>query len=164
MPAKPLVLLATLACLAACSPPTQTAAAPPQPATPAATPPPAALDDASTPRQIHDALIIPGSEALFAAENTPPANDQQWTDLEAAARKVIDGAGLMKTGSRPQGRADWSAAADVVIVNTKLTADALAHRNAGDLVFTDGDMMAGCTSCHQKFRFTTPATATEPAH
>lgn len=125
---------------------------------------PAALNDASTPRDIHNALIIPGSEAMFAAENAAPTTDQEWADLHAASLKVIQGAELMKTGSRPQGRAEWIAAADAVIANAKLGADDVAKKTTDNLVFTDGDMMGGCTSCHQKFRFTVPATATEPAH
>jgi cytochrome c556 len=176
--------LAALACLtAACSPKTETAAAPTAPAAAPAAPAPApaadattmgaqvtevvdpkTLTDASTARDIHNALIIPGSEALFAAENAPPKTEAEWTALQASAQKVIDGMDFMKKGTRPQGRAEWTQFAQVVQDNTKITAAALAKKNADDMVFTDGDMMAGCTSCHQKFRFKTPATATEPAH
>ena len=114
------------------------------------------LTDASTTRQVHDALVIPGSNLLFAAESEAPATDEAWAQVQEGARKVLEGAELLKTGSRPEGRADWIAAADAVIAATKTTAEALAQNNAEDLVFTNGDMMTGCTSCHQKFR-TTPA-------
>ena len=117
---------------------------------------PAGLSDASTTREIHNALIIPGSNLLFAAESEAPATDEAWAAVQDGAQKVIDGAGLLKTGSRPEGRAEWIAAADTVIAATKLTAEALGQKNAEDLVFTNGDMMTGCTSCHQQFR-TTPA-------
>lgn len=177
---------ASLLCLAAvaCAPKAdKTAAAPAAASAPAAAPAapaaddasnmgskityavdPKSLTDASTPRDIHNALIIPGSEALFAAESEPPKNDAEFKALADHAQQVIDGMGFMKTGSRPQGRAEWTAAAQTVEDNTKKTLAALKEKKADEMVFTDGDMMSGCTSCHQKFRFKTPATATEPAH
>jgi hypothetical protein len=64
---------------------------------------------------------------------------------------VIHGAELLKSASRSKG-AEWDATVNTVIAATKITANALAKKNADDLVFTDGDMMTGCTACHQKFR------------
>lgn len=119
------------------------------PATPPSGP---GLTDASTTRQIHDALIIPGSNLLFAAESEAPATDDAWAQVQDGAQKVLQGAELLKTGSRPEGRAEWISAAETVIAATRTTAEALAQKNAEDLVFTNGDMMTGCTSCHQKFR------------
>jgi hypothetical protein len=143
--------------LAACAQPTEEAGdQPPAPASAGAESPaaPAAagLSDASTTRDVHVALIIPGSNALFAAESAPPADDAAWPALQTAAQQVIDGAELLKTGSRPEGRAEWIAHADAVIAATRVTAEALAAKNADDLVFTNGDMMTGCTACHQQFR------------
>ena len=43
-----------------------------------------------------------------------------------------------------------------MITATKVTAEALGKKNAEDLVFTNGDMMAGCTACHQQFRDQNP--------
>lgn len=146
--------------LAACSPKTETAAAPAAPAAApvassaamAATAAGAGLSDASTTAEIHNALIRPGSQALFDAESSPPQDEAGWAKLQAAAQQVIAGANMLKTGSRPQGRAEWPTFADKVIAATKITADALAQKKADELVFTDGDMMEGCTGCHEKFR------------
>lgn len=140
-----------LAAACAAGPEAPPATSAPAASAPAATP---GLSDASTTRQVHDALVIPGSNLLFASESEAPATDEAWAQVQAAAQKVIQGAELLKTGSRPQGRAEWIAAADTVIAATKVTAEALAQKNAEDLVFTNGDMMAGCTSCHQQFRVT----------
>jgi hypothetical protein len=147
--ATALALLAAAAC----------AAGPAEEPTPSAEPSASAtgLTDASTTRQVHDALIIPGSNVLFAAESDAPATDESWASVRDGANKVIQGAELLKTGSRPDGRTDWIAAAETVIAATKVTAEALAQNNAEDLVFTNGDMMTGCTSCHQQFRTTPPA-------
>jgi cytochrome c556 len=97
------------------------------------------------------AYVIPGAETLFAAETDAPVDAAGWATLQKAAQDVIKGAELLKSPSRSKGEG-WNATADTVIKATKITADALAKKNADDLVFTDGDMMAGCTSCHQQFR------------
>jgi len=149
-------LAAAALVVSACAPkPEETPASEPAPAPEAAGP--AGLTDASTTREVHDALIIPGSNLLFAAESEAPATDEAWAAVQDGAQKVLEGAALLKTGSRPEGRAEWIAAADTVIAATTTTAEALAQKNAEDLVFTNGDMMTGCTSCHQQFRTTPPA-------
>lgn len=113
---------------------------------------PASITDASTVGDIMHAFIIPGSETLFAAETEgAPADEAGWARLRKAAADVIHGAELLKTGARSKGKA-WDATLDTVINATRVTAAALAKKNADDLVFTDGDMMAGCTACHQQFR------------
>lgn len=117
---------------------------------------PASLNDASPVGDVMHAYIIPGSETLFAAETEgPPTDAAGWTRLQKAAHDVITGAQLLKAPNRSKG-ADWDATVDTVITATKVTAEALSKNNADDLVFSDGDMMAGCTACHQKFRDQSP--------
>jgi len=113
---------------------------------------PATINEKSTTGDVMHAYVIPGSETLFAAESEPPTDDAGWAKLQKAAADIIKGAELLKADSRSEGRAGWVKHADTVITATKVTADALAKKNADDLVFQDGDMMAGCTACHQEFR------------
>lgn len=113
----------------------------------------AEITDTSTTREVHDAYIIPGSNALFAAETTPPESDEDWAALQAAAQQVIDGANFLMIGNRPPGSSDWLMYAGEVVQTTKTTqADAIEARTPDEFVFTNGDMMAACTSCHQQFR------------
>ena len=112
-----------------------------------------AITASSTTRDVHDAYIIPGSDALFAAEQTPPETDEDWAALAAAAQQVIDGANLLTQGDRPPGSSDWLMHAGAVVDATKVTqSDAIEAQVADEFVFTNGDMMAGCTACHQQFR------------
>jgi len=113
---------------------------------------PISITDASPVGDVMHAYVIPGSETLFAAESEgAPADAAGWARLRTAAQDVITGARLLKAPSRSMGP-EWDAAVDTVISATKISAEALAKNNADDLVFSDGDMMAGCTACHQKFR------------
>jgi hypothetical protein len=166
------VLLA-LSALAACSPKAKPAAAAeaPAPAPAASVAPevaaaaaagaadpriptvdPATITDKSSIGDVMHAYVIPGSETLFAAESEAPTDAESWAKLRTAAQDIITGAELLKSPERAQGRDGWIKAADTVIAATKQTAKALSENNADDLVFTDGDMMAGCTACHQQFR------------
>lgn len=113
---------------------------------------PATITDRSSVADVMHAYVIPGSETLFAAESEPPAKAEDWARLRTAAQDVITGAELLQSPERAQGRDGWIKAADTVIAATRQTAKSLSENNADDLVFTDGDMMAGCTECHQKFR------------
>ena len=168
--------LLTLSALAACSPkpgtakaetataavtPAETVAVAPDVAAAAAagapdpripTVDPATINDKSTTADVMHSYVIPGSETLFAAESEAPTNAEAWARLRTAAQDVITGAELLKSPERARGRDGWIKASDTVIAAAKQTAKALGENNADDLVFTDGDMMAGCTECHQKFR------------
>lgn len=112
---------------------------------------PATITDASSVGDVMHAYVIPGSESLFAAETEAPTDDAGWAKLQKAAQDVITGAELLKKSPRSKGDG-WNKTIDTVITATKVTAEALGKKNAEDLVFTNGDMMAGCTACHQQFR------------
>lgn len=107
----------------------------------------------STTREVHEATIIAGSNALFGAETTPPETHEGWAALAAAAQKVIEGAQLLQSGNRPPGSSDWLMYAAEVELTTRATiSGAIEARAPEEFVFLNGDMMAACTSCHQQFR------------
>ena len=116
---------------------------------------PASITTSSTVADVMHAYVIPGSESLFAAESAAPANDAEWTKLQKAAQDVITGTEMLKATGRSKGDG-WNKTIDTVVAATKVTAEALGKKNADDLVFTNGDMMAGCTACHQQFRDLAP--------
>ena len=168
-----LSLFSTLLVLAACSPKTETAktdtASAPAPAASQApdvvaaaasgaddpripTVDPATITDASSVGDVMHAYVIPGSETLFAAESDdPPTDDAGWAKLRNATADIIKGCEFLKSSSRSKGEG-WNKACDAVVAATRKTAESLDQKTIDDLVFTDGDMMTGCTDCHQKFR------------
>lgn len=178
---RPLILAAILLAAAACSPKTETAATTPA-AAPAAPAPaaasqapdvaaaaakgdtdpriptvdPASITDKSPVGDVMHAFVIPGSETLFAQESDdPPRDEATWARLQKATADIIKGAELLKAPGRSKG-AGWDKTVDTVIKATKVSQGKLAKKNADDLVFDDGDMMAGCTACHQQFRDLNP--------
>ncbi len=118
---------------------------------------PKTITDASPTSDVMHAYVIPGSETLFAAETEDaPKDEAGWARLQKATQDVIKGAELLKQAPRSQHREGWIKAADMVIAATKTSAANLAKKSTDDLVLTDGDMMTGCTECHQKFRDLNP--------
>jgi hypothetical protein len=117
---------------------------------------PATINDKSGVGDVMHAYVIPGSETLFAQESDdPPKDEAAWAKLQKAAADIIKGSELLKAPGRSKG-AGWDKTVDTVITATKVSAGKLAKKNADDLVFDDGDMMTGCTACHQEFRDLNP--------
>jgi len=113
---------------------------------------PATVTATSSVADVMHAFVIPGSETLFAAESEEaPVDEAGWARLVKATQDVIHGCELLTQPGRSGGAA-WDATCDTVIAATRQTADALSRKSIEDLVFTDGDMMGGCTSCHAQFR------------
>ena len=113
---------------------------------------PATITEASSVGDVMHAYVIPGSETLFAAESDdPPTDDAGWAKLRNATADVIKGCELLQAPSRSKGEA-WNKTCDTVVAATRKTAESLEGKTTDELVFTDGDMMTGCTSCHQQFR------------
>lgn len=113
---------------------------------------PATITDASSVADVMHAYVIPGSETLFAAESEdPPLTAEGWAKLRNATADIVKGCELLQAPSRSKG-AGWNKTCDTVIAATRKTAASLDKQTIDELVFTDGDMMMGCTSCHQQFR------------
>ncbi len=110
------------------------------------------LSAASTSADIHTALLNPASNTLYAAESDPPATAEGWAAVEAAAARIIDGARLMQTGLRSQGRADWVRISRLVEEAATRAAEAGRMQDADMLAAADGDFTAQCEDCHNAFR------------
>lgn len=113
---------------------------------------PATITDASSVADVMHAYVIPGSETLFAAESEDaPTTDEGWARLRTAAQDVITGCEFLQHATRSKGP-EWNKTCDTVIAAAKASAADLDKKTTENLVFTDGDMMTGCTACHQQFR------------
>jgi hypothetical protein len=113
---------------------------------------PATITDASSVADVMHAYVIPGSETLFAAESADaPKDDTGWAKLRTAAQDIVTGCQMLQKAPRSKG-AGWNKTCDTVMAAVKTSAADLDKKTTENLVFTDGDMMAGCTSCHQQFR------------
>jgi hypothetical protein len=121
--------------------------------------------DSATSAEIHAALLDPGSDALYTAESEPPATDEGWAAVERAAAKMIQGAALMQTGSRPAGRAEWIRISKLTEDASRKSAAAVRERDVEKLAEADGEFTAQCEDCHNAFRDKAGGgMASEPGH
>lgn len=116
------------------------------------TPRPASFAASATVANVHAALIIPGSDALFAAESNSPEGDAQWASLEAAAQKVIEGARHLQDPSRRRDDMEWARVAKALEDSAGKSLAAAAAQDIDTLPLANGDFVAQCEDCHTVYR------------
>ena len=105
-----------------------------------------------TSQMIHSRFLTPGSDILFSAESKPPTTVEGWTEVEAGAKKVIDGVIMLQAGSQSAGRPQWLRIAKAVQDGAQKSAQAARAGNADALAVADGEFTAQCEDCHRFFR------------
>jgi len=101
---------------------------------------------------VHAALIIPGSDALFAAESKMPESDEQWAALKAAAQKVIEGARHLQDPSRRRDDMEWARIAKALEDGAGKSLAAVATQDIDTLPLANGEFVAQCEDCHTVYR------------
>jgi len=112
----------------------------------------ATFADAATSAEIHEAMLNPGSDSLYAVEADPPMSAEGWAAAEAAAGKVIDGAVELQAGVPPAGQLDWIRISKAVEDAARRAAVAARNKNVEALALANGDFTAQCEDCHNAFR------------
>ncbi len=107
---------------------------------------------AVTSAEIHEAMLNPGSDSLYAVEADPPATAEGWAAAEAAAAKVIDGAVQLQTSARPTEQPDWIRISKAVEDAARRSAAAVRNKDVEALALANGDFTAQCEDCHNAFR------------
>jgi hypothetical protein len=146
-----LILILTLAALAACSPK------------------PKAVNEATrdTPpgvlkvKEVMRDQIEPNAQLYWHSSGTvdtaqgtvdlAPTTEEGWKKAEAALDGILEGARLLKQPVRAQGRADWVRHTDKLIEQLKLAKAAVKARDKDAMFMTGGDLYSVCTGCHQQY-------------
>ena len=102
--------------------------------------------------QIHSQMIIPASDALYAAESDAPATDGAWAAIQAAAQKLIDGARLLESAPKAQADPQWLRISKAVEDGGSKSLTAVKAHNVEALQAADGEFTAQCEDCHKFFR------------
>jgi hypothetical protein len=97
-------------------------------------------------KEVLHQFIIPGANALYAAEADAPAKPEASAALEAGANKLVEGAQLLRTGPRldaPRPGVEDNACKALVAVQKK---------DLDAMTIADGDFTAQCEDCHKPYR------------
>ena len=103
-------------------------------------------------RQLHDALITPASDALYAVGSEAPATDAAWTAVRNQAVVLAEAGNLLMLPGRAKDKGGW-----MKFSAAMATAAARALRGADtkniDEVLKAGDEIAAiCEACHEPYR------------
>jgi hypothetical protein len=100
---------------------------------------------------IMKAVVIPASDALFAAGKAPPKSEREWAAVESGASRLID-AGKTLAGEAPAiGTAEWMRLSNAMAEAAVVAGSAAKNRNI-DAVLDAGDVLyATCEDCHRLY-------------
>lgn len=106
----------------------------------------------TTVRQVHDAMIIPASDALFALETSAPKNNAGWAAAKKHALTIAEAARLLAGGALARDKGQWTRYARSLADKAEAEAKSFDRRNADDIALANGDMLEVCQDCHATYR------------
>ena len=112
-----------------------------------------ALAQEPTPRSLGlmKSVIIPASDAVFAAGKSAPKTDREWSAVENGATKLVE-AGKTLAGEAPaNGGPAWTKLAHAMADAAAVAGKAAKEKNV-DAVLDAGDVLyTTCEDCHRQY-------------
>ena len=112
--------------------------------------------------QIMDAIVVPGSQAIFDAvvysNGTlvqAPANDDDWFKLRMQALAVAEAGNLLVMPTRARDAA-WVSLARAMTERAAAAAEAAEAKDLERLLETGSQLYGTCTGCHLKYLMEQP--------
>jgi hypothetical protein len=124
---------------------------------PTTTTQPAASASFATTRQLMLALVVPTSNAVFAAAGEPPADEAAWAALEANALVLAESGALLHSGPRAVDRGSWIQFSDALIKAAQSAAHAAHDKNVEALPAASDQVYEVCEGCHKQYLSATPS-------
>jgi len=112
----------------------------------------ATISPGATVKQIHELMITPASNALFAVESEAPRDDVGWNHVRDSALLLGESAKLLMTRGRAKDAGDWMTLARALLGSARSAATAAAKRNVDALASVNGEIVATCEGCHETYR------------
>lgn len=106
----------------------------------------------ATVRQLHDAMIIPASNALFALEKKAPKDKTGWAAAKTHALLVAEAGNLLMIGTRARDRGQWLKFARSLVDKAEAEMNVLDKQSSNDVLIANGDMLEVCEGCHTVYR------------
>lgn len=98
------------------------------------------------------AMIVPASDALFAAADTQPRNDEDWAKLRYQALILIESGNLMMMEGRARDKDQWIKDSRKQMDAAQLALKAIAAKDLNKLVGDVGTaIVESCQSCHEHY-------------
>jgi hypothetical protein len=103
-------------------------------------------------RQLHDVLITPASDAVFAASAEPPLDDRAWTTAQNQALVLAESGNLLMVGTRVRDTNNWMRMSRALVDAASRAAAAAEKKDAMALEASTDAITVACMECHRPYR------------
>ena len=101
--------------------------------------------------QVMHAIVIPASDAVFAAGGEAPKDDKGWTALQNQAIALAESGNLLMLGDRVKDTGDWLKMSRALVDAAATALKAAQAQNANALSTASDAVYDTCESCHSKY-------------
>jgi cytochrome c556 len=112
----------------------------------------AAPKPAITVRHLHDAMIVPASDALFNVGREAPHDDKAWAALLNSAVVLAESGMLLQTGGRARDKGDWTKWSRALSDAGLVAVEAAQARKVEAVLHAGDELVTICEDCHEKYR------------
>jgi hypothetical protein len=103
-------------------------------------------------KQLHDVMITPASDAVFAAAGETPANAKAWEAARNQALVLAEAGNLLMLGSRARDNAAWMTMSRALVDAAAAAATAAEQKDAKALEGAGDSITVACETCHRPYR------------
>ena len=103
-------------------------------------------------RELHDIMISPASDALFAASSNQPLDAKGWSDAHNQAILLAESGNLLMVGTRVRDTGNWMKMSRAMVDAAALAAAAAEKKDAKALEAATDSITSACMECHRPYR------------
>jgi hypothetical protein len=103
-------------------------------------------------RELHDLMISPASDAVFAASSNQSLDAKGWTDARNQALVLAESGNLLMVGTRVRDNGNWMKMSRALVDAAALAASAAEKRDAKALEAATDSITTACMECHRPYR------------
>jgi len=103
-------------------------------------------------RELHDIMISPASDAVFAASSNQPLDAKGWTDARNQAILLAESGNLLMVGTRVRDTGNWMKMSRAMVDAAALAATAAEKKDAKALEAATDSITTACMECHRPYR------------
>jgi cytochrome c' len=103
-------------------------------------------------RDLHDLMISPASDAVFAASSNEALDAKGWTTARNQAIVLAESGNLLMVGTRVRDNGNWMKMSRAMVDAAALAATAAEKKDAKALEAATDSITTACMECHRPYR------------
>jgi hypothetical protein len=103
-------------------------------------------------RELHDLMISPASDAVFAASSNEAIDATGWTTARNQAIVLAEAGNLLMVGTRVRDNGNWMKMSRAMVDAAALAAAAAEKKDAKALEAATDAITVSCMECHRPYR------------